>query len=106
MEYLVAAANLHAYNYGIKGTRDPAVFRKVIESMEVPVFTPKSGVKIQINENEPVPQGNDDGESSYPKARVYDIYKRGMVRADGRQRMTLTRSWLPCHHLHLWLASG
>ncbi|GFZ44106.1 Ubiquitin-activating enzyme E1 1 [Saitozyma sp. JCM 24511] len=60
MEYLVAAANLHAYNYGIKGTRDLAVFRKVIESMKVPEFTPKSGVKIQINENEPVPQDNDD----------------------------------------------
>jgi ubiquitin-activating enzyme E1 len=42
MEYLVAAANLHAYNYGIKGTRDLAVFRKVIESMEIPEFTPKS----------------------------------------------------------------
>ncbi|RSH82231.1 hypothetical protein EHS25_005941 [Saitozyma podzolica] len=60
MEYLVAAANLHAYNYGIKGTRDLAVFRKVIESMEIPEFTPKSGVKIQINENEPAPQANDD----------------------------------------------
>jgi ubiquitin-activating enzyme E1 len=67
MEYLVAAANLHAYNYGIRGTRDTAVFRKVIESMDVPEFTPKSGVKIQINENEPVPQGNDDGELGHSK---------------------------------------
>lgn len=54
MEYIVAGANLHAFNYGIKGSRDPAVFRKTLESMDVPEFKPKSGVKIQVNENEPV----------------------------------------------------
>lgn len=54
MEYIVAGANLHAYNYGIKGSRDPAVFRKTLETMTVPEFKPKSGVKIQVNENEPV----------------------------------------------------
>jgi ubiquitin-activating enzyme E1 len=58
-DYLVAAANLHAFNYGLKGERDPAVFRKVVEAQKVPEFTPKSGVKIQVNENEPVPQDND-----------------------------------------------
>jgi ubiquitin-activating enzyme E1 len=61
MQYLVAAANLHAFNYGIKGTRDSAEFRKVIEGMKIPEFTPKSGVKIQINENEPVAQDNNGG---------------------------------------------
>ncbi|KAK8864255.1 hypothetical protein IAR55_001501 [Kwoniella newhampshirensis] len=60
LEYLIAAANLHAFNYGLKGERDPAFFRKVIESMDIPEFTPKSGVKIQVNENEPVAQDNDD----------------------------------------------
>lgn len=54
MDYIVAGANLHAFNYGIKGSRDPAVFRKTLESMTIPEFKPKSGVKIQINENEPV----------------------------------------------------
>ncbi|WVF71622.1 hypothetical protein IAT40_006430 [Kwoniella sp. CBS 6097] len=61
-DYLVAAANLHAFNYGLKGERDPALFRKVVESMNIPEFTPKSGVKIQVNENEPVPQGDDNEE--------------------------------------------
>ncbi|WVQ99264.1 hypothetical protein IAU59_006396 [Kwoniella sp. CBS 9459] len=61
-DYLVAAANLHAFNYGLKGERDPALFRKVVQSMTIPEFTPKSGVKIQVNENEPVPQGDDDEE--------------------------------------------
>ncbi|ORY32545.1 putative ubiquitin activating enzyme [Naematelia encephala] len=60
MQYLVAAANLHAYNYGLKGERDPALFRKVVESMQIPPFVPKSGVKIQVNENEPVANDNDE----------------------------------------------
>jgi ubiquitin-activating enzyme E1 len=61
MAYLVAGANLHAFNYGLKGERDPAVFRKVVEAMNIPEFQPKSGVKIQVNENEPVPQNNEGG---------------------------------------------
>nr|GAT53895.1 predicted protein [Mycena chlorophos] len=52
--YIIAAANLHAFNYGLRGETDPAVFRKVADSVIVPEFTPKSGVKIQVNENEPV----------------------------------------------------
>ncbi|OCF60450.1 ubiquitin-activating enzyme E1 [Kwoniella mangroviensis CBS 10435] len=59
LDYLIAAANLHAFNYGLKGERDPALFRKVLESFEIPEFTPKSGVKIQVNENEPAPQQDD-----------------------------------------------
>ncbi|KAL7421709.1 E1 ubiquitin-activating protein [Cryptotrichosporon argae] len=58
--YIVAAANLHAFNYGLKGERDPAVFRKVLESTTVPEFQPKSGVKIQVNENEPVANNDED----------------------------------------------
>lgn len=62
LDYLIAAANLHAFNYGLKGERDPALFRRVVESMNVSEFVPKSGVKIQVNENEPVANDaeNDD----------------------------------------------
>ncbi|KAL1410395.1 E1 ubiquitin-activating protein [Vanrija albida] len=60
--YLVAAANLHAFNYGLKGDTDPATFRKVLETFEVPKFVPKSGVKIQINENDPVANSDDDSD--------------------------------------------
>ncbi|KAJ6627557.1 hypothetical protein B0H10DRAFT_1995251 [Mycena sp. CBHHK59/15] len=45
LEYIIAAANLHAFNYGLRGETDPVIFRKVADS-----------VIIQINENEPVPQ--------------------------------------------------
>ncbi|KAJ7781530.1 ubiquitin activating enzyme [Mycena metata] len=62
LQYIIAAANLHAFNYGLRGETDPAIFRKIADSVIVPEFVPKSGVKIQITENEPVPQagGADD----------------------------------------------
>ena len=52
--FIIAAANLHAFNYGLRGETDESIFRKVADSVIVPEFTPKSGVRIQVNENEPV----------------------------------------------------
>lgn len=60
----MSAANLRAFNYGLKGERDPAIFKKVVQGMDVPEFKPRSGVKIQISETDPVQQGGDDGELS------------------------------------------
>lgn len=37
------------------------IFKKVADSVIVPEFSPKSGMKIQINENDPVNQ-NTSGE--------------------------------------------
>ncbi|KAI5785600.1 hypothetical protein DFH27DRAFT_264961 [Peziza echinospora] len=55
-DFVVAAANLHAFNYGLKGTDvDAAGYKKVIDSIMVPEFAPSSGVKIQASENEPDP---------------------------------------------------
>jgi ubiquitin-activating enzyme E1 len=59
----VAAANLHAFNYGLRGETDPNVFTKVADSVLVTEFIPKSGVKIQVNENEPVTNEGDAGKS-------------------------------------------
>lgn len=56
MDYIISAANLHAFNYGLRGETNPAVFRKVVDSVIVPEFTPKSGVKVQISDSDPVPQ--------------------------------------------------
>jgi ubiquitin-activating enzyme E1 len=54
LQFIIAAANLHAFNYGLRGEADPAIFKKVADSVVVPEFTPKSGVKIQVNDSEPV----------------------------------------------------
>ncbi|KAH9938241.1 ubiquitin activating enzyme [Fomitopsis serialis] len=65
LQYIIAAANLHAYNYGLRGETDPNLFKKVADSVLVPEFQPRSGVKIQVNENEPVNQaGNTDADPS------------------------------------------
>jgi ubiquitin-activating enzyme E1 len=54
LQFIIAAANLHAFNYGLRGETDPAIFKKVADSVLVPEFTPRSGVKIQVTDNEPV----------------------------------------------------
>jgi len=61
LEYIITAANLHAANYGLKGTTDPAYFAQVLSHVQVPEFTPKSNVRIQVNENEPAPEGGAGG---------------------------------------------
>jgi ubiquitin-activating enzyme E1 len=62
LDYIIAAANLHAFNYGLRGDTEPAIFRKIADSVIVPEFTPKSGVKVQINDSDPAPgpSGNTD----------------------------------------------
>ncbi|KAJ3043758.1 SPS-sensor component ptr3 [Rhizophlyctis rosea] len=52
LSFIITAANLHAFNYNIKGRNDPDFFKKVLADTIVPEFTPKSGVKIQVQENE------------------------------------------------------
>ncbi|RKO93771.1 hypothetical protein BDK51DRAFT_18222 [Blyttiomyces helicus] len=52
MDFIVTAANLHAHNFGIKGRTDPEFFKSSLANVIVPEFSPKSGVKIQVQENE------------------------------------------------------
>ncbi|KZT41096.1 ubiquitin activating enzyme [Sistotremastrum suecicum HHB10207 ss-3] len=64
LDYIIAAANLHAFNYGLRGERDPAIFKKIADAVVVPEFVPKSGVKVQINENDAAPETTAAGETS------------------------------------------
>jgi len=54
--FIVAGANLHAFNYGIntKGGMDAGSIQKVLDNMIIPDFSPSSSVKIQADDNEPV----------------------------------------------------
>lgn len=55
MSFIVAAANLHAFNYGINAKDvGPETYRKVLEDMIVPDFSPDASVKIQADDSEPV----------------------------------------------------
>ena len=55
LQYVTAAAILRARVYGISPNTNPDYIRKIAASVDVAPFVPKSGVKIQVNENEPLP---------------------------------------------------
>eukprot|EP00698_Gefionella_okellyi_P001178 TRINITY_DN11094_c0_g1_i2.p1 TRINITY_DN11094_c0_g1~~TRINITY_DN11094_c0_g1_i2.p1 ORF type:complete len:1012 (-),score=278.08 TRINITY_DN11094_c0_g1_i2:4384-7419(-) len=56
LEFVRAAANLRAYNYGIRGTathdNDGAAFAQAMQGVAVPEFAPKRGVKIAVSEQD------------------------------------------------------
>jgi len=62
MSFVVAAAHLHAFNYGINGS---GVTHKhvqmVMDDMIIPEFSPSSSVKIQADDNEPDPNAQQPG---------------------------------------------
>lgn len=60
--FVIAGANLHAFNYGIKNPgADKNYYRKVVDDMIIPEFTPSSSVKIQADDNEPDPNAQPSG---------------------------------------------
>jgi hypothetical protein len=50
MDFIIHAASLRAFNYGIKPVRGD--YRQIIADTNIPIFEPKSGVKILVEENE------------------------------------------------------
>lgn len=55
MRFIVAGANLHAFNYGIKPEGvDENTYTKVLENMIIPDFSPNPAVKIQADDRDPV----------------------------------------------------
>lgn len=53
--FIVAAANLHAFNYNIKSPGvDKDIYLRELENVIVPDFSPTEGVKIQANDSDPV----------------------------------------------------
>lgn len=65
ISFIIAGANLHAFNYGIK---TPKVgkdhYVKVMSDMIIPEFKPDSNVKIQANDSDPDPNANTNNTSS------------------------------------------
>ncbi|KAL3303547.1 ubiquitin-activating enzyme e1 1 [Colletotrichum asianum] len=64
--FVVAAANLHAFNYNIKspGT-DKDIYLRELENVIVPDFSPAEGVKIQANDSDPDPNAEGGEGSSF-----------------------------------------
>lgn len=52
LDYVMAAANLFAQTYGLAGSQDRAAVATLLQTVQVPEFTPKSGVKIHVSDQE------------------------------------------------------
>merc|ERR1719421_1181163 len=52
LDFITAAANLRAFNYGLKGSLDRDYIKRVVNAVVVPTFVPKEGVKIQSDPKE------------------------------------------------------
>merc|ERR1719244_552405 len=52
MDYVMAGANLYAQTYGLPGSRDRVALAHTIKSLDIPVFTPRSGVTIHVSDQE------------------------------------------------------
>lgn len=52
MDYVLAGANLLAQTYGLPGSTDRAGVVKILQNVNVPVFTPRSGVKIHVSDQD------------------------------------------------------
>jgi len=52
LDFIVAAANLRAAIYGIAQMRDHRAIAAMALEVEVPVFVPKAGVRIEVTESE------------------------------------------------------
>lgn len=68
-DFVVGGANLLAAIYGLKEDVN-ADFKKVIDEVKIEPFSPRSGVKIQANDNDPV---EDDGSGSIDDDQIKKI---------------------------------
>lgn len=74
MDYIMAGANLYAQSYGIQGSTDRAGVIKILQEVKVPVFTPRSGVKIHVSD-----QDLQNSNSSVGKLRVCTDTKKSFI---------------------------
>ena len=68
LEYIRSAADLRAYNYGLKGSDAPehseTYIKKALSNVMVPEFKPKEGIKISANEAEEKKRQEEEASSS------------------------------------------
>lgn len=73
LDYIYAAANLRAEVYGIPQVRDRNMIANIVVQVRVPEFQPRSGVKIEVNENAAAAAANNFDDSEVDQDRVNKI---------------------------------
>ena len=73
--FVVAAANLHAFNYGIQAPKGITEkhYEQVMDSMMIPEFKPSSSVKIQADDNEPDPNAASAGSNLNDNSQLEEL---------------------------------
>ena len=72
LAYIVAAANIHAFNYGLHGSTDMAHIADVASRVQVPEFVPREA-KVQINDNDPAPTSGGGSNAAEDQANVEEV---------------------------------
>ncbi|KAH7031068.1 uncharacterized protein B0I36DRAFT_267760 [Microdochium trichocladiopsis] len=71
--FIVAAANLHAFNYNINTSGvSKELYTKVLDNMIIPDFSPDSNVKIQEKDSDPDPNANDSFDDNAELQKITD----------------------------------
>ncbi|GBP93777.1 Ubiquitin-like modifier-activating enzyme 1 [Eumeta japonica] len=78
LDYIVAAANLRAQVYGLPTCRDRALVASIASSVQVPPFSPKSGVKIAITDAQ-LQQNNEELDQDRLKSIVAELPAPGDI---------------------------
>lgn len=75
MGYVVATANLHAFNYDIQAPKDinQKHYVQVMEGMIIPDFKPSSSVKIQADDKEPDPNAAPAGSTAADNDQLEEL---------------------------------
>lgn len=73
LDYVYVAANLRAEVYGIPQVRDRNAVASLVVQVKVPEFKPRSGVKIEVNENAAAAATNNFDDSEVDQDRVNKI---------------------------------
>ena len=73
LDFCMAAANLRATMFGIKGNFDEEYFRAILTNIIVPDFTPVDGVKIAANDAEEEKNNDDDSTMDTSDAEAEEI---------------------------------
>lgn len=53
LEFIISAANLRAFNYGLTGNNDPAYFIEKLSSYQLEQWEPSAKIKIKASDDEP-----------------------------------------------------
>lgn len=73
MDFIVAAANMRAENYGLKGSDDINHIKQVLTKVVIPEFRPREGVKIQVSENEQASTNNGRSEQGEESPAIEEL---------------------------------